>query len=50
VLNKGSFNLGRRETVSGHVDDVVDTAADPVVSFVVTASAVTGELKIAKLA
>lgn len=44
VLDEGGFNLGGRETVAGDVDDIVDTAADPVVAFVVTGGSVTSEL------
>lgn len=44
VLDQGSFDFGGRETVAGYVDYVVDTAPDPVVALVVSASAVTGKL------
>jgi len=44
VLNQGGFDFGGGETVAGDIDDVVDTASDPVVALVVTASSVTSEL------
>lgn len=45
VLDEGSFNLGRGETVARNVDNVIDSAADPVETFVVTTSTVTSELR-----
>lgn len=44
VLNQGSLDLGGRQTMATNVHDVVDTAADPVESLVVTAGTVTREL------
>ena len=46
MLEQGGFNLSSRKTVAGDVDDIVDTATDPVVSVLVTASTVTSELQI----
>ena len=43
-LDKRRFDLGGGEAVAGHVDDVVDAAADPVIAFVVAGGAVTGKL------
>lgn len=44
VLNEGSFDFGGGETVATDVDNIIDTAADPVEAFVVTGSAITSEL------
>jgi hypothetical protein len=44
VLNKSSLNLSSRETVTADVDDVIDTASDPVEALVVTGSTVASEL------
>jgi len=44
VLDERGFDLGRRETVTRYVDDIVDTATNPVVTFVVTSRSITGEL------
>lgn len=44
VLNEGSLNLGGGETVTGNVDNIVNTTADPVITLVVTRSSVTSEL------
>lgn len=44
VLNQGSLNLSGRETVAADVDDIVDTASDPVEALVVTGSSITSEL------
>jgi hypothetical protein len=46
VLDESRLNLGRRETVSADVDDVVNTSPDPVEPFVVAPSAVSGELRV----
>ena len=45
VLDQRRLDLGRRQTVAADVDDVVDTAADPVEALVITASTVSGELR-----
>ena len=42
VLDERCLNLSSRQSVSRNVDDIVDTASDPVVAFVVTTSAVAG--------
>jgi hypothetical protein len=44
VLQKSGLNLGGGQTVAGDVDDIVNTATDPVVTVVVTASTISGEL------
>ena len=44
VLDERCFDLGSGETVTANVDDVVNTASDPVVAFVVTSGSVTCEL------
>lgn len=44
VLEKSSLNLSGRQTMSRNVDDIVDTAADPVVALVITASTISSEL------
>ena len=45
VLNQGSLDLSCRQTVTGYVDDVVDTSSNPVEALVVTASTITSELQ-----
>jgi hypothetical protein len=49
VLNKRGFNLSSRQPVARHVDDIVDTAPDPVVALVVTSGAVSSELHMSDL-
>jgi hypothetical protein len=44
MLDQSSLNLRSRETMAGHVDDIVDTTTDPVVSVVIAACTVSGEL------
>lgn len=44
VLNQSSLNLSGRETVTADVDDIIDTASDPVEALVVTGSSITSEL------
>jgi hypothetical protein len=44
VLEKSGLNLSGGQTVSRNVDDIVDTATDPVVAVVITASTISGEL------
>jgi hypothetical protein len=44
VLNQGSLDLRSRQTVATNVHDIVDTAADPVESLMVTTGTVTREL------
>lgn len=44
VLNEGSFDFGRGETVTADVDNIINTATDPVETFVITGSAITSEL------
>ena len=45
MLNEGGFDLRGRQTVTADIDNVVDTAADPVETLVVTASTVTSKLQ-----
>jgi hypothetical protein len=44
VLNERGLDLGSGQTVTGDVDDIVDTSADPVVTVVVTSCSISGEL------
>jgi hypothetical protein len=44
ILNQRSFDFGCGETVTGNVDDIIDTTSDPVVAFVVTSCSIAGEL------
>jgi len=44
MLYQGSLDFGRRETVAAYVDNIVNTAADPVKAVVITACTVTSEL------
>jgi hypothetical protein len=44
VVDQGSLDLSGGETVTGNVDNVVNTSADPVVSLVVTGSSVSREV------
>jgi len=45
MLHESSLNLSSGQAVTRHVDDVVNTATDPVVAVVIAASAITRELK-----
>ncbi len=45
VLDEGGFDFGSGETVTANVDDIVDSASDPVVTLVITARAVPRELE-----
>ena len=44
MFDEGSLDLGRRQPVPADVDDVVHPPANPVVSIVVTAGPIAGEL------
>lgn len=44
VLEESCLNLSSRQTVARDVHNIVDTAADPVVTFVIATSAISGEL------
>lgn len=44
MFNERSFDFGGRETVTTDVNNVVNTATDPVVTFVVTTCSITSEL------
>jgi hypothetical protein len=44
VLNKSSFNFGGRKTMSRYINDIIDTASDPVITFMIATSSVTSEL------
>ena len=41
MLNKRGFNLSSRQPVARHVDDIVDTAPDPVVALMITSRTAT---------
>jgi hypothetical protein len=45
IHNQGSFNLGGTQPVTTHVDDVVNAAADPIESFMITACTVASKLE-----
>jgi hypothetical protein len=49
VLEQRGLNLRGRQAVAGHVDDVVDATADPVVALMVAAGAIAGELLIVRI-
>lgn len=44
MFQESGLNLGGGQTVTRHVDDIINTTTDPVVSVVVTASTITGEI------
>ena len=44
VLDEGGFDFGCGQTMAGNVHDVVDTAADPVVSLVISCCTVSSEV------
>jgi hypothetical protein len=44
VLDQSGLDLGSGQTVTGNVDNVIDTATDPVVALVVTGSTVASEV------
>jgi hypothetical protein len=46
VQDEGCFDFGRTQTMTRHVDDVIDTATDPVESFMISSSAITRELRL----
>jgi hypothetical protein len=46
VQEEGCFDFGRTQTMTRDVDDVIDTTTDPVESFVISTSAITGELRL----
>lgn len=43
VHDESALYLSGRETMTGDVDDIVDTTLDPYVPVLVTSSAITGE-------
>ena len=45
MLDKRGLDLGSGQAVAGHVDDIVDTATDPVEALVVATGTVSGELE-----
>ena len=45
MLEKGSLDLSSGETVARDVDNVINTATDPVVTIVIATSAISGELE-----
>lgn len=44
MLDKSSFDFGSGETVTADVNNVINTAANPIVTLVVTSSSVTSKL------
>jgi hypothetical protein len=46
MLYERSFYLCSRQPVPRDVDDIVDASSDPVVALVVTASTVSGKLRL----
>ena len=44
MFQKGCFDFRGRESVAGNIDNVVYTATDPVISFMVSTSAISSEL------
>lgn len=44
MLQKGSLDLGSGQTVARDINNVVNTAANPVVTIVIATSAISGEL------
>jgi hypothetical protein len=44
MLDQGGFDFGGGQTVTGDVDNIVNSASDPVVSFMITSGSITGEL------
>jgi hypothetical protein len=49
VLEECGLNLGGGETVTRNVDNIVNTATDPVVTIVITSSTISGELILVRL-
>jgi hypothetical protein len=46
VQEEGCFDFGRTQTMTRDVDDIIDTATNPVESLVISTSAITSELGI----
>jgi len=44
VLDEGRFDFGGGETMTGYVYDIVDSASNPVVAFMITTGSVPSEL------
>ncbi len=44
MLDEGGLDFGRGQSVARDVDNVVNTATDPVVAFMIAAGSVTSEL------
>jgi hypothetical protein len=44
ILDQRRFDLSSGETVTGNIDDIIDTSSDPVVALVIAACSVTREL------
>jgi hypothetical protein len=49
MLDERCLNLRSRQPVSRDIDDIVHAASDPVVTFVVTASTISSELRMSAL-
>jgi hypothetical protein len=45
MLDERCLDLSSRQSVTGDVDNIINTSPDPVVTFVVTPSAVSSELR-----
>jgi hypothetical protein len=45
MLDERCLDLSSRQSVAGDVDNIIDTSPDPVVTFVITPSAVSSELR-----
>lgn len=45
VFDEGRFNFGGGQSMPTHIHHVVDTATDPIISFVIPAGPITCELK-----
>jgi hypothetical protein len=48
VEDQSGLDFGGTQTMTGNVDNVVDTTADPVEPFVISSSTVTRELSLAE--
>ncbi len=46
MFDESCFDFCGGQTVTTDIDNIVDTAADPVVAFMITSSSVTGKLSL----
>jgi hypothetical protein len=44
MFDECSLNFRGRKTVTADINDIVDTATDPIVALMITASSITSEL------